>query len=105
MRTIGQQLGVRHVLEGSVRRDGDSLRVTVQLIDARTGYHVWAGHYDRHWRDALALQDDIARAVSDALRVVLSGAAAPSPRRSTHSTSARSIRTWRGLRCCASPAT
>ena len=79
VRRIGQQLGVRHLIEGSVRRDGDSLRVTVQLIDARTGYHVWAGHYDRHWRDALALQDDIARAVSDALRVVLSGAAAPKP--------------------------
>ena len=72
VRKIGQSLGVRHVLEGSVRREGDSLRVTVQLIDARTGYHVWAGNYDRRWRDVLALQDDIARAVTDALQIVLS---------------------------------
>ena len=63
VRRIGQSLGVRHVLEGSVRRDGGEVRVTVQLIDARTGYHVWAGNFDRAWRDVLALQDDIARSV------------------------------------------
>jgi TolB-like protein/Flp pilus assembly protein TadD/DNA-binding winged helix-turn-helix (wHTH) protein len=71
VRRIGQSLGVRHVLEGSVRRDGDALRVTVQLIDARTGFHVWAGNFDRAWRDVLSLQDEIARSVTAALRVVL----------------------------------
>ena len=71
VRRIGEALGVRHVLEGSVRRDGDNLRVTVQLIDAANGYHVWAGSYDRGWRDVIAIQDDIARSVTEALRVVL----------------------------------
>jgi Flp pilus assembly protein TadD len=65
------------VLEGSVRRDGDNLRVTMQLIDATSGYHVWAGSYDRGWRDLLAIQDDIARSVTEALRVVLAPQAQP----------------------------
>jgi TolB-like protein/tetratricopeptide (TPR) repeat protein/DNA-binding winged helix-turn-helix (wHTH) protein len=71
VRRIGQSLGVRHVLEGSVRRDGDNLRVTMQLIDAATGYHVWAGSYDRSWSDVISIQDEIARSVSEALRIVL----------------------------------
>ncbi|MGE5667438.1 MAG: tetratricopeptide repeat protein, partial [Betaproteobacteria bacterium] len=75
VRRIGEALGVRHVLEGSVRRDGDNLRVTMQLIDATNGYHVWAGSYDRGWRDVIEIQDDIARSVTEALRVVL----APQP--------------------------
>lgn len=75
VRRIGQALGVRHVLEGSVRRDGDRLRVTVQLIDALTGYHVWAQSYDRNWSDVIALQDDIARSVTEALKGLLAPAA------------------------------
>ena len=71
VRRIGEALGVRNVLEGSVRRDGDRLRVTVQLIDAATGYHVWARTYDRNWSDVFAIQDDIARSVTEALKVVL----------------------------------
>ena len=71
VRKIGQSLGVRHVLEGSVRRNGDDVRVTVQLIDAATGYHVWAGNFDRKWRDVLDLQDEIALSVTDALQIVL----------------------------------
>ena len=71
VRQIGQSLGVRHVLEGSVRRDGDNLRVTMQLIDAATGYHAWAGSYDRSWSDVISIQDEVARAVSSALRIVL----------------------------------
>jgi len=62
---------VRHVLEGSVRRNGDKVRVTVQLIDTATGYHVWAGNFDTAWRDVLELQDDIAISVTGALQVVL----------------------------------
>ena len=71
VRRIGQSLGVRHVLEGSVRRDGDNLRVTMQLIDSANGYHVWAGSYDRSWSDVISIQDEIARSVTEALRIVL----------------------------------
>jgi TolB-like protein/Tfp pilus assembly protein PilF/DNA-binding winged helix-turn-helix (wHTH) protein len=71
VRRIGQALGVRHVLEGSVRREGDNLRVTVQLIDASNGYHVWAGSYDRAWRDVITIQNDIAQSVTEALRIVM----------------------------------
>ena len=70
-REIGRTLGVRHVLEGSVRRAGDSLRVTVQLIDARDGFHVWSRSYDRSWRDLLLMQADIARSVTDVLEIML----------------------------------
>jgi TolB-like protein/Flp pilus assembly protein TadD len=73
IRTIAQSLGVRHVLEGSVRREGDRLRVTAQLIDASSGYHVWSQSYDRTWRDILTIEDEVARAIVDALQVVLSG--------------------------------
>ena len=71
VRKIGAALGVRNVLEGSVRRDKDKLRVTVQLIDTVTGYHVWAGTYDRDWADVIAIQDNISRAITQALEVVL----------------------------------
>ena len=71
VRKIGDALGVRNVLEGSVRREGDKLRVTVQLIDALNGYHVWAGTYDRDWADVIAIQDDISRKITQSLRVVL----------------------------------
>ena len=70
---VGQELGVRYVLEGSVRKTGASVRITGQLIDASTGMHVWAERYDRQSEDIFSLQDDIA------LSVV--GAIAPSLRR------------------------
>lgn len=68
---VATQLGVRHVLEGSVRRDGESLRVTVQLIDAETQAHVWSRTYDRVFGRILELQGDIASDVADALHVTL----------------------------------
>jgi len=71
VRKIGEALGVRNVLEGSVRREGDKLRVTVQLIDTSNGYHLWAGTYDRAWADVIAIQDDISRKITQSLRVVL----------------------------------
>lgn len=77
-RRIGEALGVRNLLEGSVRRDGNALRVSVQLVDAATGLHLWAGSYDRDWRQVLAVQDDIAHAITEALQVVLSPAKAES---------------------------
>jgi TolB-like protein/tetratricopeptide (TPR) repeat protein len=70
-REIGRTLGVRHVLEGSVRRADDSLRVTVQLIDAQDGFHVWSKSFDRKWRDLLLMQADIARSVTDVLEIML----------------------------------
>jgi len=80
VRRIGEALGVRNVLEGSVRRDGERVRVTIQLIDASTGYHVWARSYDRDWSDVIAIQDDIARSVTEALKGVLApGSEAPAP--------------------------
>jgi TolB-like protein/Flp pilus assembly protein TadD/DNA-binding winged helix-turn-helix (wHTH) protein len=72
VREIAQSLSVRHVLEGSVRREGDRLRVTAQLIDAQSGYHVWSHSYDRKWRDLLDIQDELARSIVSALQVVLS---------------------------------
>jgi len=71
VRRIGEALGVHHVLEGSIRRDGDKLRVTVQLINASNGYHVWAGNYDEEWADAISVQDDISRKIAQGLEVVL----------------------------------
>jgi TolB-like protein/class 3 adenylate cyclase len=72
LRKIGQQLGVTHVLEGSVQRAGNRVRVNVQLIDARTDRHLWAEHYDRPLDDVFAIQTQIAQAIVDNLRVALS---------------------------------
>ena len=72
VRQIAQFLGVRNVLEGSVRRDGEQLRVTAQLIDAQSGYNVWSQTYDRTWRDLSVIQDDLAHSIVDALQLVLS---------------------------------
>lgn len=71
-RTIGQSLHVTHLLEGSVRRDGDRLRVTAELIDSRSGFGVWSQTFDRPARDVLDVQEDIARAVAEQLTLTLS---------------------------------
>jgi TolB-like protein/Flp pilus assembly protein TadD/DNA-binding winged helix-turn-helix (wHTH) protein len=71
VRTIAQTLGVRHVLEGSVHREGDQLRVTAQLVDASTGYNVWSQTYNRTWQDVLAIEDDVARSITSTLKLVL----------------------------------
>ena len=67
VRQVGRELGVRYVLEGSVRRSGGRLRVTAQLIDATTGNHVWAERYDRPVRDVFDLQDGITKEIVLAL--------------------------------------
>ncbi len=72
VRTIAQTLGVRHILEGSVMREGNQLRVTAQLIDAASGYNVWSQTYNRTWQDLVAIQDDVARSIIGTLKVVLS---------------------------------
>jgi len=68
LRAIGKTLGVAYVLEGSVRRAGDRLRVTVQLVKTADGYHLWSETYDRTVDDILEIQGDIARGVARALR-------------------------------------
>ncbi len=71
LRTIGQKLGVTHVLEGSVRKSGNRVRITAQLIDGKAGDHVWAGRYDRDLSDIFALQDEISQAIITALKLKL----------------------------------
>jgi adenylate cyclase len=68
---IGRELGVRYVLEGSVRRSGDRLRITAQLVDATTEGHVWAERYDRELKEIFALQDEITMRILTALQVTL----------------------------------
>jgi adenylate cyclase len=60
---VGRKLGVRYVVEGSVRRSGNRVRVTAQLIDATTGNHVWAEHYDRDLEDIFAVQDEVVQSI------------------------------------------
>jgi len=69
--SIAATLGVRYVLEGSIRRAGTRIRVTAQLIDASDGRHVWSERYDREVTDVFAIQDEISEAISTALRVRL----------------------------------
>jgi TolB-like protein len=68
---VAAQLNVAHVLEGSVRRVGDRVRVTAELIDARSDAHLWSKTYERDMHDIFAVQDEIAAAISDALKVEL----------------------------------
>jgi adenylate cyclase len=68
---VGRELGVRYVLEGSVQKSKDRVRITVQLVDAKTGNHVWAQQYDRDLKDIFALQDEITMKVIRALQVKL----------------------------------
>jgi adenylate cyclase len=69
--TIAQRLAVTHVLEGSVRKSGERLRITAQLIDGATSAHVWSATYDRDVQDAFGVQREIASAVADALQITL----------------------------------
>jgi len=68
---VSRELGVRYVLEGSVQKAGDRLRVTAQLVDATTGNHLWSERYDRELKDIFALQDDITKKIITALQVKL----------------------------------
>ncbi|NEJ16230.1 tetratricopeptide repeat protein [Rhizobium leguminosarum] len=68
---VGTKLGVRHVLEGSVRKSGNRVRITAQLIDATTGGHLWAERFDRDLTDIFAVQDDVTQQIVDALAVNL----------------------------------
>jgi len=70
--TVAREIGVDTVLEGSVRRAGDRVRITAQLIDSRTDSHLWSETYDREMEDVFAIQDDIAQSIADALEMTLS---------------------------------
>lgn len=71
LRIVGQTLGVDTVLEGSVRKSGDRVRITAQLIDAMDGTHIWSETYDRTIVDIFAVQDDVAAAIIDALQILV----------------------------------
>jgi adenylate cyclase len=71
VKDVAQKLGVTHVLEGSVRKAGNRVRITAQLIDGTKGDHVWAARYDRDLDDIFAIQDEISKAIVDALKVKL----------------------------------
>ena len=71
VKEVGQRLGVRHVLEGSVRKSGKRVRISAQLIDAQSGGHVWAERFDRDMEDMFAVQDEVTRHIVDALKVRL----------------------------------
>ena len=81
LREIGQQLGVAHVVEGSVQRAANKVRVIAQLIDARNDAHLWAQTYDRDLADVFAIQSEIAKAIADQLGQT-------SPNRKSHRTAA-----------------
>jgi eukaryotic-like serine/threonine-protein kinase len=71
VREIGEKLGVASVLEGSVRKVGNRIRITAQLVDVEKGYHLWSETYDRQLEDVFAIQDEISRAIVEALKLRL----------------------------------
>ncbi|NJD09663.1 MAG: hypothetical protein FIB01_04175 [Gemmatimonadetes bacterium] len=77
--SVARALKVANVLEGSVRKEGNQIRVTAQLIDAKTGYHRWSESYDRELAGVFALQDEIARRITEALQLKLGGERAAAP--------------------------
>jgi serine/threonine-protein kinase len=81
IRRIAETLNVCTILEGSVRKSGSRIRVTVQLINAADGYHLWSQRYDREMAEVFAVQDEIAAAIAEALKVKLGAEPATSPRR------------------------
>ena len=92
VKAVAEELAVSHVLEGSVRKVGSRVRITAQLIDGRAGDHVWAERYDRELTDIFEIQDEISKAIADALKLRLcrrkrkrSSIAAPTARMRTTS--------------------
>jgi TolB-like protein len=105
LRTVGQQLNVRTVLEGSIRRSGDHLRITAQLVNAADGYHLWSEKYDRDMKDVFAIQEEVANSIAERLEVSLDSGRQPLFRAGTESleafkfyTQGRALFFQRGLR-------
>jgi TolB-like protein/tetratricopeptide (TPR) repeat protein len=88
IRDIGRQLSVDHVLEGSVRRAGNRLRITAQLISVHDGYHLWSERYDREMADVFDIQDDIASAIVKTIEPTLVGHGVVAAKRHTHNVAA-----------------
>jgi TolB-like protein/cytochrome c-type biogenesis protein CcmH/NrfG len=80
LRSIGEKLNVNTILEGSVRKSGNRIRVTVQLIEASTGFHLWSQKFDRELNDVFIIQDEIAKTIVDKLQVTLEGQTEPKER-------------------------
>jgi adenylate cyclase len=74
VKQVGRELGVRYVLEGSLRKSGNRIRISAQLVEAETGNHVWAERYDRDLADIFAVQDEISEAVTIAIAPAMAGA-------------------------------
>src|SRR2546422_659827 len=70
---VGRQLGVAHILEGSVQKSGDAVRVNVQLIKAANDSHLWADTFDRKLTDIFSVESEVAKAIADQLRAKISG--------------------------------
>jgi TolB-like protein/tetratricopeptide (TPR) repeat protein len=87
---IARALGVANVLEGSVRKSGNTIRITAQLVRAENGFHLWSSTYDRDLKDVFQVQDDIARVVVDKLKVTLASGI-PSPTARTENTEAHNL--------------
>ncbi len=79
LRTVGEKLNVGTILEGSVRKEGQRVRITAQLINAADGFHLWSETYDRQLNDIFAVQDEIARSVAGSLKVTLLGGKTATP--------------------------
>lgn len=77
-RKVGRELNVAAILEGSVRKEGDRLRITAQLIDVENGFHIWSENYDRRYEAIFEVQDDVARRIAKALRINLTESEAAS---------------------------
>ncbi|HKB77596.1 MAG TPA: tetratricopeptide repeat protein [Myxococcales bacterium] len=91
VRKIGEELAVATVLEGSVRRQGDDVRIVAQLINAVDGYHLWSKTYDRKLENVFAVEDELARSITDALRPQLLKQAPPLVGQATASTEAHDL--------------
>jgi TolB-like protein len=91
LRIIGDALGVSTVLEGSVRRSGEQLRITAQLINVGDGFHIWSGTYDRKMADIFQIQDDVAGAIIDALELHLMPETTVEAERSTQNSEAYAL--------------
>ena len=87
---VSEELGVRYVLEGSVKKAGDEIRITAQLIDALSGHHLWAGRYDRNLSDLFAVQDEITKEIITAMQVKLTEGSKPEPLQ-------KALITWRPI--------
>ena len=92
LRSIAEKLNVNTILEGSVRKSGNRIRVTVQLIEASTGFHLWSQKFDRELNDIFIIQDEIAKTIVDKLQVTLNGQ--PEPKERAHSQNIEAYRLY-----------